>query len=266
MFLLVAASTAGAQDLGDTAKVRLDTTFLARDLNGNGARDHVVREKRPFVLTVTDSGDSLYLYVSRVAIYLDAPPDEKRAPNWASSWDEDLGGPSRVDTTIAVPGGHLMQIAINDADAVTLIVLHIRDALVTPAIVKQIDYGEGALEYRASGDTVVALVTSPATMDGQGYSLDATGRCDPKKEWPAMRFAFDHGSRRFRRTTGFECLRRYYLDTPDQVSNESSRAVQAPAQDVRTAARWIDGGRPRQPADTCREDGRMARRPPRGHG
>jgi hypothetical protein len=214
----MAGAKASAQDLGDTAKVRLDTTFLARDLNGNGARDHVVRETRPFVLTVTDEGDSLYLYVNRVAIYLDAAPDEKRAPSWASSWDEDLGGPSRVDTTIAVPGGHLMQIAINDADAVTLIVLHIREAMVTPAIVKQIDYGEGALTYKAARDSLIVLATSPATMDLQGYSLDAKGRCNDMTEWPAMRFAFDTMQRRFVRTSGFECVRKYYADEVDTMA------------------------------------------------
>ena len=190
--------------------------YIARDLNGNGARDHVVGEKRPYVLTVTDSGDSLYMHVYRVAVYLDAEPDGKRAPHWASSWNENLGGASRVDTTIAVPGGTLAEISIADADAVTVVVLHIRDATVTPAIVKQIDYGEGAVEYRRGADTVVVLVTSPATMDGQDYSLDATGRCDAKTQWPAMRFLFDPGLRRFRRTTGFECVRKYYLDTPEK--------------------------------------------------
>ena len=55
-----------------------------------------------------------------------------------------------------VPGGHLVQFAINDADAVTPIL-------------------------------------------------------------PAMRFAFESRAQRFARLSGFDCLKRYYLEKTDSI-------------------------------------------------
>ena len=210
--LLSIPVTVAAQEIADTSRISVDTGFVARDLDGDGAADHVVREKRLIHMQENDPGDTIRVYGFRMSVYLGAAPDGRRAPHWASSWTEDLGGPSRVDTTIAVPGGTLASVSIYDADVAIVIVLHIRGGLVTPAIVKEIDSGEGTLQYRQSGDTVVVLVTSPATMDGQGYTLDATGRCNARVEWPAMRFAFDATQRRFTRMGGFECVRKYYVD------------------------------------------------------
>src|SRR5687768_433008 len=91
--IVAAATSAGAQQRSDTLKVTVDTTFLASDLNSNGTRDHVVREKRPFYEDMVET---------RVAVYLDAVPDGKLAPSWATSWAEPMGDPPAVDTAIAI--------------------------------------------------------------------------------------------------------------------------------------------------------------------
>ena len=205
LFMAAPAVPVEAQDVRDTAKIKVDTTFLARDINGNGRPDYIVRESRPFWEQMVEG---------RMSVYLDAAPDGKRAPHWATSWYEQLGGPIWLDTAIAVPGGTLAQISIAEADASILVVLHIRGSVITPAFVKDIDYGEGSLQYARTADELAVLVTSPVVMDGQEYSLDDTGRCD-KTTWPALKFVFDGGEQRFKRVSGFECLRRYYLDQPE---------------------------------------------------
>ena len=89
-----------AQEIADTSTISVDTAFVARDLDGDGAVDHVVRETRLIHMQENDPGDTIRMYGFRMAVY---------------------------------PG------------------------------------------------------------------------------WPAMRFAFDSSQRRFRRTSGFECVRNYYL-------------------------------------------------------
>src|SRR5204862_7702676 len=61
-----------------TYDVQTDSVMLARDLDGNGLTDYVVRESRPF--------GSMRVYSFRLVVYLDSIPASRRA-RWSSGGD-----------------------------------------------------------------------------------------------------------------------------------------------------------------------------------
>lgn len=106
---------------------------------------YVVRESRPF--------RNRWVHSFRVVVYLDSIPVDRRA-RWSSGWDTE----SEVTLgEVASLGSHGALLAVNgnNADYTSETLLAIRDGSISEEVTHGEDYGEGFLELRRDGGTLV---------------------------------------------------------------------------------------------------------------
>jgi hypothetical protein len=168
-----------------TYDVQTDSLALARDLDGNGVTDYVVRETRPY-----RRGRMLY---TRVAVYLDSIPASRR-PRWSSGWDmEGRADFGEVDALGA--RGSLLVVLGNDADYTSETLLAIRDGTIAEEITHGEDYGRGFLDVTKERGTLV-VDASQDHLTLRGVPAGPELAC-PGDSWAAVRARWDDAARRF---------------------------------------------------------------------
>ena len=177
-----AASIAGAQQ----RRAHVDTVLVARDLDGDGNTDYIVRESR-----ASRGG----LKSRRLAIYLGVGPGTTRA-SWASDWDDEFG--VEVDVTDLLPLGTsstLVAVSQPEADYVGTHVVLIRARRAKTIVSHGIDYGEGYFQLRLEGGRAVVDATQEHLVLG-GKPVDGALAC-PDAQLPALRLVFDPRAEQF---------------------------------------------------------------------
>lgn len=177
-----AASIARAQQ----PRAHVDTVLVARDLDGDGNTDYIVRESR-----ASRGG----LEPRRLAIYLGVGPGTTRA-SWATDWDDEFG--DEVDVTDLLPLGTsstLVAVSQPEADYVGTQVVLIRARRAKTIVSHGIDYGEGYFQLRLEGGRAVVDATQEHLVLG-GKPVDGALAC-PDAQLPALRLVFDPRAERF---------------------------------------------------------------------
>ena len=177
-----AASIASAQQ----PRAHIDTVLVARDLDGDGNTDYIVRESR-----ASRGG----LQPRRLAIYLGVGPGTTRAA-WATDWDDEFG--DELDVSELLPLGTsstLVAISQPEADYVGTQVVLIRARRAKTIVSHGIDYGEGYFQLRLEGGRAVVDATQEHLVLG-GKPVAGALAC-PDAQLPALRLVFDPRAERF---------------------------------------------------------------------
>ena len=169
-----------------TFDVQTDTVMMARDLDGNGAQDYVVRESRPY-------HRSVHTTAHRFAIYLDSIPTSRR-PTWATAWDIE-GGYEEAEEVHALAHGSLVVVVGDLADYTWEMLLVIRDGKITEEMTHGEDYGEGFLDVLEEGGKLVVDASLTHVML-RGKPFTPAIECK-NGNWAAVRMAWDERTRRF---------------------------------------------------------------------
>lgn len=167
-------------------RAHVDTVLVARDLDGDGNTDYIVRESR-----ASRGG----LKPRRLAIYLGVGPGANRA-TWATDWDDEFG--DEVDVTDLLPLGTsstLVAVSQPEADYVGTQVVLIRARRARTIMSHGIDYGEGYFQLRLEGDRAVVDATQEHLVVG-GKPVDGALAC-PDAQRPALRLVLDPRAERF---------------------------------------------------------------------
>src|SRR5690349_16755855 len=176
------ATGAGAQQ----HRAHVDTVLVARDLDGDGTIDYIVRESR------ASRGAAR---PQRLAIYLGVEPAAARAA-WATDWDDEFGGEVAVSELLPLgTSSTLVAVSVPEADYEGTHVVLIRARRAKTLVSHGIDYGEGYFQLRLEGGRAVVdasqehLVLSGKPVDGTLACADA--------QLPALRLVFDPRAERF---------------------------------------------------------------------
>ena len=178
----MAAGDAGAQQ----PRAHVDTVLVARDLDGDGIRDYIVRESK------ASQGGAR---PRRLAIYLGVEPVSARAA-WATRWDDEFGAEVTVSELLPL-GTSSTLVAVSEPEAdyegthVVLIRAHRAKTLLSHGI----DYGEGYFQLRLEGGRAVVDATQEHLVLG-GKAVDGTLACHDA-QLPALRLVFDPRAERF---------------------------------------------------------------------
>lgn len=181
-----ASATAASSARAQQPRARVDTVLVARDLDGDGNTDYIVRESR-----AARGGPR----PRRLAIYLGVAPASTRAA-WATAWDDEFGG--EVDVSELLPLGTsstLVAVSLPEADYEGTQVLLIRARRAKTLVSHGIDYGEGYFQLRLEGGRAVVDATQEHLVLG-GKAVDGALAC-PDAQLPALRLVFDPRAERF---------------------------------------------------------------------
>ena len=171
-----------------TFDVLTDTVFVARDLDGNGRTDYVVRENRPYRRQARRLS-------YRVAVYLDSIPPDRR-PAWASGWDEEFGGEKELGEVDALGAhGSLVMVGGSEADYTSETLLSLRDGRITEEVTHGEDYGNGFLQILHEGGTLV-VDASQTHLAVRGKSVEPELAC-AGGAIAAVRMPWNEATRRF---------------------------------------------------------------------
>jgi hypothetical protein len=174
-----------AQD-DSTYDIQTDSVVLARDLDGNGVTDYLVRESRPF-------RRSIRRHYLRLALYLDSIPARHR-PRWSSGWD--MEGEAKLGEVDSLgPRGSLLVVEGSDADYTSETLLAIRDGSIAEEVTHGEDYGEGFLDVGREDGTLV-VDASQMHLLVRGEAVTPELECEAGN-WPAVRMRWDEANRRF---------------------------------------------------------------------
>jgi hypothetical protein len=180
--VLVAGATHAQQP-----RAHVDTVLAARDLDGDGITDYIVRESKASV----DGAPR----ARRLAIYLGVEPAAARAA-WATEWDDEFG--ASVDVSELLPLGTsstLVAVSEPQADYESTHVVLIRARRAKTLVSHGIDYGEGYFQLRLEGGRAIVDATQEHLVLG-GKAIDGTLAC-PDAQRPALRLVFDPRAERF---------------------------------------------------------------------
>ena len=168
-----------------TYDVQTDTVLLARDLDGNGRTDYVVRESRPYA--------SLRSYTFRLTVYLDSIPASRHA-QWSSGWD--MEGETKFGEADSLGSQASMLVVYgNTGDYTSETLLTVRDGRVAEELTHGEDYGAGFLALEREGGTL-ALDASQSHLLVRGAPVGPELECK-EGDWPAVRLRWDEANRRF---------------------------------------------------------------------
>jgi len=168
-----------------TYDVQTDTVMLARDLDGNGVTDYVVRESRPYHARRT--------YTFRLVVYLDSIPASRR-PRWSSGWS--MEADATLGEVVSLGSrGSMLEVYGNEADYTSETLLAIRDGSITEELAHGEDYGQGFLELSRKEGTLV-VDASQMHLSVRGAPVRPELECKDG-DWPAVRLQWNEASRRF---------------------------------------------------------------------
>jgi hypothetical protein len=166
---------------------KIDTVYLARDIDGSGKPDYIVRETR--------LGPDLMPRENRIAIYIDGDPASRR-PTWAKQWDSTLEENQALAQSLQLsPASWLLDIAYDGGDFSGDDVLIVERGSIRKEIYHGIDYGNGYLKITQEAGKVV-VETSLDNLELDGSPVESAIKCK-SSEWRAIRLIFDPAKNRF---------------------------------------------------------------------
>jgi hypothetical protein len=184
--LCLTAMTAGVTR-AQQPRPRADTVLVARDLDGDGSTDYIVRQSR----ASRDGGPRS----RRLAIYLGAEPATARAA-WATNWDDEFGGSVNVSELLPLgTSSTLIAVSEPQADYESTHVVLVRARRAKALLSHGIDYGEGYFQLRIEGGRAVVDATQEHLVLG-GTAVAGTLACSGAQH-PALRLVFDPSGERF---------------------------------------------------------------------
>ena len=184
--LCLAATAAGATH-AQQSRAHVDTVLVARDLDGDGATDYIVRESR----ASRDGGPQ----ARRLAIYLGAEPAVATRVSWATDWDDEFGGSDVSELLPLGTSSTLVAVTESQADYESTHVVLIRARRAKALLSHGIDYGEGYFQLRLEGGRAVVDATQEhLVLDGKAVA--GTLACSDAQH-PALRLVFDPRGERF---------------------------------------------------------------------
>jgi hypothetical protein len=168
-----------------TYDVQTDSVLLARDLDGNGVTDFVVRESRPF-------RRSREMLVRRLVVYLDSIPASRR-PRWSSGWD--MEGEAVFGEVHPLAHGSMVLLLGSDADYSSETLLSIRDGAIIEELTHGEDYGHGGMRILTEGGKLVVEATlDHLVVRGKPFSPQLECKSD---EWALVRMTWEESARKF---------------------------------------------------------------------
>jgi len=168
-------------------RAHVDTVLVARDLDGDGIIDYIVRESK-------ESLDGAPR-ARRLAIYLGVEPAAARAA-WATDWDDEFGAGVNVSELLPLgTSSTLVAVSEPQADYESTHVVLIRARRAKTLVSHGIDYGEGYFQLRLEGGRAIVDATQEHLVLG-GKAIDATLACADAQR-PALRLVFDPRAERF---------------------------------------------------------------------
>ena len=179
--LALAGGVTGAQQ----SQPHVDTVLVARDLDGDGTTDYIVRESK-----ASQTG----LRARRLAIYLGVGPAVAPA-HWATDWDDEFGGSDVSELLSLGASSTIVAITATRADYQRTQVVLIRAARAKTLVSHGIDYGEGYFQLRLEGGRAVVDASQEHLVLG-GKAVDGTLAC-ADAQLPALRLVFDPRGERF---------------------------------------------------------------------
>jgi len=177
----VLAGATGAQQ----PRAQVDTVLVARDLDGDGITDYIVRESR-----AARGG----LRPRRLAIYLGVEPAAARAA-WATDWNDEFGETDVSEVLSLGTSSTLVALSATEADYESTHVVLIRARRAKTLVSHGIDYGEGYFQLRLEGGRAVVDASQEHLVLG-GKAVDGTLAC-ADAQLPALRLVFDPRAERF---------------------------------------------------------------------
>jgi hypothetical protein len=166
---------------------KIDTVYLARDIDGSGKSDYVVRETR--------LGPDLQSRENRIAIYIDRDATSRR-PTWAKEWDSDgEENQALVQSLQLSPASWLLDIGYDGGDYSGDDVLIVERGTIRKVIYHGIDYGNGYLKITQEGGRVV-VEASLDNLELDGSPVESAIKCT-NSEWRAIRLIFDPAKNHF---------------------------------------------------------------------
>jgi hypothetical protein len=184
--LCLTAAAAGAMR-AQQPRAHVDTVLVARDLDGDGITDHIVRESR-----APGGGGPR---PRRLAIYLGAEPAAAAHVSWATNWDDEFGGGDVSELLALGTSSTLVAVRENQADYESTHVVLIRARRAKALLSHGIDYGEGYFQLRIEGGRAVIDATQEHLVLG-GKAVAGTLAC-ADAQLPALRLVFDPRGERF---------------------------------------------------------------------
>src|SRR4051812_28631321 len=168
-------------------RAHVDTVLVARDLDGDGITDYIVRESKASL----DGAPR----ARRLAIYLGVEPAAARAA-WATDWDDEYGGSTVVSELLPLgTSSTIIAVSESQADYESTHVVLIRARRAKMLVSHGIDYGEGYFQLRLEGGRAVVDATQEH-LELSGKAIDGTLACADAQR-PALRLVFDPRTERF---------------------------------------------------------------------
>jgi hypothetical protein len=172
----------GSGAAGETGIVRTDSVFLARDIDGSGKTDYVVREIKLSPIA--------HVRAYRIAVYLDKDPGTAK-PDWAMEFDDEFGGMYQTlgKSLSMAPGVSLLDIQSSGADYDADEILVVQRGSIRQDISHGVDYGHGYLDIRQERGKVVVEATLEH-LELRGTPVTSEISCKEPK-WGAMQLVFN---------------------------------------------------------------------------
>jgi hypothetical protein len=184
--MLAAAPVVAA--FAQAPKTRVNKVLLARDLDGDGKVDYIVRESSD-----TTSGAAR---PARLAIYAGAKP-QTVAPAWTSGWDPSQGSDVALARVIRVDtSATLLEVDLPADDVLLIRVLLIAGGEVRELVRHAVGFDDGsAFRFRETGGRITIDAT-PRNLVVDGKDVDVSLECR-KSTHAEARLIFDRATRSF---------------------------------------------------------------------
>jgi len=162
------------------APVKTDSVLLARDLNGNGKTDYVIRESRRGAVPEARE--------TRLAIYLDSAPRVHK-PHFANDWDIGDIDSSIVSTRHLSPGVSPFVVVVSGGYYAASPLLLVQKSGVSEALSFGVDYGNGYMDIGETPDGLVILATDDH-LELRKKPVGPSAECGPSR-WSVRKVVFD---------------------------------------------------------------------------
>lgn len=186
-FALCLLTAPAALAHSQSARTRVDTVLLARDLDGDGKVDYVVRESSD---TAPDMPRP-----ARLAVYVGGKP-QTRPPGWASPWDPSRGSDVVLAQSIRVDSSAtLIEVDLPADDVLGIRILLVDDGAVRELVSHAVDMEYGSFRLRETGGRITIDAT-PRNLVVAGKDVAVSLDCK-KGRRAEVQLRFERATRSF---------------------------------------------------------------------
>ena len=182
-------ATPAARTVAQSPRTRVDQVLLARDLDGDGKVDYIVRES-------SDTTSGAPRPAARLAIYAGAKP-QTVAPAWTSGWDPSQGNDVALARVIRLDtSATLVEVDLPADDVLLIRVLLVAGGAVRELVRHAVGFDDGSsFRFRETGGRITIDAT-PQNLVVGGSDVDVSLECR-KAAHVEARLLFDRATRSF---------------------------------------------------------------------